>query len=71
MGGLSCEQLRNTANELNETVRTTHFVTLKPYTETILRLSWPKAYRSELPVVLEPMTRANKQQFWTACVKCT
>ena len=49
-----------------ETVRTINFVTLKPYTETIVRVSWPKAYKSEVPVVLKPMTRANKQQFWTA-----
>ena len=65
VSGFACEQLRNQANELNETVRTINFVTLKPYTETIVHLSWPKAYKSELPVFLEPMTRANKQQFWT------
>ena len=61
MGGLTCEQLRNQSNELKETVRTINFVALKPYTETIVRVSWPKAYKSEVPVVLEPMTRANKQ----------
>ena len=65
MGGLACEQLRNQSNELNETVRTTNFVTLKSYTETIVQERWPKAYRSEVPVVLKPMTRANKQQIWT------
>ena len=31
-----------------------------------MQVSWPKAYKSEVPVVLEPMTLANKQQFWTA-----
>ena len=31
-----------------------------------MRVSWPKAYWSEVPVVLEPVIRANKQQFWTA-----
>ena len=69
MGGLACEQLRNQSNELKETVRTIHFVTLKPYAETIVRVSWPKAYRSKnckVPWSLEPMMRANKQQFWTA-----
>ena len=70
MGGLACEQLRMQSSELKETVRTINFVTLKPYTETIVRVSWPKAYKSEVPVVLEPMTRANKQQFWTAQWSC-
>ena len=66
MGGLTCEQLRKQSNELKETVRIINFVTLKPYTETIVQVRWPKAYKSEVPVVLEPMTRANNQQFWTA-----
>ena len=66
MGGLACEQLRNQSNELKETVQTINFVTLKPYAETIVRVSWPKAYRNDVPVVLEPMTRANKEKFWMA-----
>ena len=39
VGGLACEQLRNQSNELKETVRTINFVSLKPYTETIVRVS--------------------------------
>ena len=66
MGGLACEQLRNQLNELKETVWTINFVTLKPNTETIVRVSWLKTYRSEVSVVLEPMTHANKPKFWTA-----
>ena len=53
MGGLTCEQLHNQSNELQEMVWTINFVTLKPYTETIVQVSWPKAYKSEVPVVLE------------------
>ena len=43
MGGLACEQLRNQSNELKEKVRTINFVILQPYTETIVRVNWPKA----------------------------
>ena len=39
MGGLACEQLRNQSNELKERVRTINFVTLQPYTETIVGIS--------------------------------
>ena len=68
MGGLDCEQLLNQSNDLRETVRINNYVTLKPYTETIVRVSWPRAYRCKDPVVLEPMSRDNKQQFGTARV---
>ena len=41
---------------------------MKPNTETVVRVSLPKAYRGADAVVLEPMTRLENQQFWTARV---
>ena len=51
-------------NELSETVRTVNHVILKPFTETVVRVSWPKAYRGVDAVILEPMTRLDDQQYW-------
>ena len=41
---------------------------MKPYTESVVRVSLPKAYRDADAVVFEPMTRLENQQFWTARV---
>ena len=43
MGGLVVAKLLNQLNELEETVRTISHVTVKPYIETIVRVSWPNA----------------------------
>ena len=61
-------KLLNQSSELSETVRTVNHVILKPFTETVVRVSWPKAYRGAHAVILEPMTRLEDQQYWTARV---
>ena len=54
-------KMLNQSEELKETVRTINHVHFKPYTETIVRGSWPNAYRSTDVVVLELITRSNNQ----------
>ena len=61
-------KLLHQSSELSETVRTFNHVILKPYSETVVRVSWPKAYRGADAVILEPMTRLEDQQYWTARV---
>ena len=61
-------KLLNQSSEWGQTARTVDCVVLKPYTETIVRVSLPKAYRRASAVILEPMTRLENQQFWTARV---
>ena len=68
MGNLVVAKLLNQSSELNETARTINSVILKPYTETVVRVSLPKAYRGADAVILEPMTRLENKQFWTARV---
>ena len=57
MGSLAVAKLLNQSSELSETARTVNSVILKPYTETVVRVSLPKAYRGADAVVLEPMIR--------------
>ena len=68
MGNLTVAKLLNQSSEWGETARTVSSIILKPYTETVVRVSLPKAYRGADVVVLEPMTRLENQQFWTARV---
>ena len=68
MGNLVVAKLLNQSSEWNETARTVNSVILKPYTETVVRVSLPKAYRGADAVILELMTRLENQQFWTARV---
>ena len=68
MGNLVVAKLLNQSSEWSETARTVNSVILKPYTETVVRLSLRKAYRGADAVVLEPMTRLENQQFWKARV---
>ena len=68
MGSLTAATLLNQSSELSETARTVNNVILKPYTEILVRVSLPKAYRDADAVVREPMTRLENQQFWTARV---
>ena len=63
MGNLMVEKLLNQSSEWGQTARYVNCVVLKPYTETIVRVSLPKAYRKESAVILEPMTRLENQQF--------
>ena len=56
------------SSKLSETVKTVNHVILKSYTETVVRESWPKAYRGADAVILEPITRLEDQQYWTARV---
>ena len=57
MGNLTVAKLLNQSSEWGETARTVNSVILKPYTETVVRVSLPKAYRDADAVVLEPMAR--------------
>ena len=43
-------------------------MTLKPFTERIVCVTWPKAYRGADAVILESMVRSKNQQNWTARV---
>ena len=61
-------KLVNQSSELSETVRTVNHVILKPCTETLVRVSWPKTYRGADAVILERMTRLEDEQYWTARV---
>ena len=61
-------KLLNQSSELSETVRTVNHIILKPYTETVFRVSWPKAYRGADAIIIEPMTRLEDQQYRTARV---
>ena len=63
MGSLTVAKLLNQSSEWSETARTVNSVILKPYTETVVRVILPKAYRDADAVVLEPMTRLENQQF--------
>ena len=66
MSGLMVAKLLNQSKELKETVTTINHVTIKLFTETIVRVSWPYAYNSTHTMVLEPMSRYNNQQYCTA-----
>ena len=68
LGNLLVAELLNQSSELSETVRTVNHVILKLYTETVVRVSWPKVYGGADAVVLEAMTRLEDQQYWTARV---
>ena len=68
MGNLIVAKLLNQSSEWSETARTVNSVILKPYIETIVRVSLPKAYRGADAVVIESMTRLENQQFLTARV---
>ena len=61
-------KLLNQSSEWSEIARTVNSVILKPYTETVVRVSLPKACRDADVVVLEPMNRLENQHFWTARV---
>ena len=61
MGSLTVAKLLNQSSEWSETARTVNSVIFKPYTETVVRVSLPKAYRGANAVVLEPMTRLENQ----------
>ena len=63
IGSLTAAKLFKQSSQLSETVRTVNCVIFKPYTETVVRVSLPKAYRGADAVVLEPMTRLENQQF--------
>ena len=45
MGNLVVAKLLNQSSKWNETARTVNSVILKPYTETVVRVSLSKAYR--------------------------
>ena len=45
MGNLIVAKLLNQSSEWSETARTVNRVILKPYTETVVRVSLPKSYR--------------------------
>ena len=61
-------KLLSQSRELSETVRTVNHVILKPYTETVVPVSWPKDFRGANAVILKPMTHLEDQQYWTARV---
>ena len=67
-GNLVVVKLLNKSSELSATVGTVNHAILKLYTETIVRESWPKAYRGKNAVILESMTRLEDQQYGTARV---
>ena len=52
MGSLTATKLLNQSSELSETARTVNCVILKPYTETVVRVSLLKACRRADAVVL-------------------
>ena len=54
MGNLVVAKLLNQSSEWSETARTVNSVILKPYTETVVRVILPKAYRGADAVILEP-----------------
>ena len=57
MESLTAATLLNQSSELSETARTVNNVILKPFTEIVVRVSLPKAYRDADAVVRKPMTR--------------
>ena len=59
MESLTVAELIYQSSEWSETARTVNSVILKPYTETVVRVSLPKAYRDANAAVLEPMTRSE------------
>ena len=61
-------KLPNQSSDLSETVRTVSHIIVKPFTETVVRVNWPKAYRGANTAILEPMTRLEDQQYWAARV---
>ena len=63
MGSLTAAKLLNQSSELSETAIIVNSVILKSYTETVVRVCLPKAYRGADTVVLEPMTCLENQQF--------
>ena len=60
MENLMVAKLLNQSSEWGQTARTLNSVVFKPYTETTVRVSLPKAYRRVGAVILEPMTRFGK-----------
>ena len=68
MGSLVVAKLLNQLKKLKETVRTINHVTLKPYTEMIVCVSWPVAYKITDLVVLEPLSCSNNKKKWMARV---
>ena len=68
MENLMVAKLLNQSSKWGQAARTVNCVVLKPHTETIVGVSMPKAYRRADAVILEPMTRLENQQFWTARV---
>ena len=53
----------NQSSEISKKVRIVKHVILKPYTETVVRVSWPTGYRGADAVILAPMTRPEDQQY--------